>query len=275
MILIAIFGLLQNGVYLLLYYRTLVTRNQTTRIFTMLAFTDLLISIFVAPLHTIQALDSTFASDCVVDALRIQSSAILISLSIYLVCLLSVDRFIHIRRLTNYRIPPSTLYFILFVFLLIACIVPMLRLIPSPTVHEFYSIFVILNGFLIIFTILFSYVTALRLYVQQSLRTNRHREHRMYRYIAIVLMVHIIFLLPILSYHFVSYSLEISPSSQAKFYTIAIIFIMMSVVVNPLLYHLTYQQLYTRILLLFRPDRHGPMAPVILIELQPIRSLSV
>ena len=208
----------------------------------MLAFTDLLISIFVAPLHTIQALDSTFASDCVVDALRIQSSAILISLSIYLVCLLSVDRFIHIRRLTSYRIPPSTLYFILFVFLLIACIVPMLRLIPSPSVHEFYSIFVILDGFLIIFTILFSYITALRLYVQQSLHTNRHREHRMYRYIAIVLMVHIIFLLPILSYHFVSYSLEISPSSQAKFYTIAIIFIMLSVVVNPLLYHLTYQQ---------------------------------
>ena len=91
MTIFAILGILQNSLYLIIFIKSLIPPTQTNRIFALLAFSDLLTSMLVAPLHAVQAFNDTFARHCFIDAVRVHISALLISASTYFVCLLSYD----------------------------------------------------------------------------------------------------------------------------------------------------------------------------------------
>ena len=162
MITISAFGTLQNAMFLALLITKHVKRTQTHKIYGFLASIDLISSLTVGPIHTLQALVPHLLTDCVLDATRVQIAAATGSMSSYCVCLLAYDRYRMIAKPYNSKIEAKKLYAIFTLLGIIAITVPAIRLIPHILALKIYNSLVLLNGTTIIIMLCVSYYILLK-----------------------------------------------------------------------------------------------------------------
>ena len=246
MIVIAALGTIQNCTFLFLIVSQRITANLTHKIFALLSLCDLFTSLFVAPLHVVQALLPSQTTNCTTDMLRTQLSAIFISLSCYLVSLLSLERFFAVRFPMDPHVSPVKLSLSIIAIVIWAVLIPALRLIPGTLGFQIYSAAVVVNGVAIIITLVASYLnllSILRLTKDKGSPFTRTRsairERKITKVIVIILTTFVLMISPMILYHLIQYLAPESRALSSKIYVFAITISCLNCLANPLLYYLT------------------------------------
>ena len=246
MIVIAALGTIQNCTFLFLVISQRITASLTHKVLALLSLCDLFTSLFVAPLHIVQALMPSQTTNCTTDMLRTQLSAIFISLSCYLVSLLSLERFFAVRFPMDPHVSPVKLSISIIAIVVWAVLIPALRLIPGTLGFQIYSAAVVVNGVAIIITLVASYLNLLfilRLTKDKVPPFTRSRssirERKITKVVVIILTTFVLMITPMIFYHLIQYLAPESRTLSSKIYVFAITISCLNCLANPLLYYLT------------------------------------
>lgn len=265
MVLIAIFGTMENAIVIMVLYKHKPLHTPTNQILASLALADFLSSLLVAPLHAVQLLDREMLNNCSVDRCRKYLSPILVGASSYIIVFISYDRCLHLRKLQDYRMPKRKLYAMTLLCWSMAIAIPLIRLFDSIEAKKIYSILVIMNAILILLALTLSYVGLLAMLkfhqraTNDNSTTNRRidNERRAVRTIILILSLYVIMLIPIIIFHGLYTTKNGNRHLLAFSYIIGISLALGNSVVNPLVYCYRTPILKRRIKLMvgIRPDR--------------------
>ena len=255
MLTISFFGILQNAIFLVLYHKRIIDRSQTLKIYAMLATIDLLSSITSAPIHATQSLAPQLATNCALDATRVQISAATNSMSSYCVCLIAYDRYRMIAKPHRSRMHTRKLYGIFIVIAIIAVTVPAIRLIPHTVALKIYSSIVLLNGTTIIVLISLSYHVLLRMLKKHNAeqpkerkKANDIREKEVTKIAITIISIYIAMLFPCLIYHIFIYTAPERRITSAKIYVVAIISLSINSTLNPIIYYFANEHIRNKLI---------------------------
>lgn len=232
-----------NAIFLLGYLKGYIAKSQTITIYVALAGVDLLTCVIVSPFYFTPFFSKPITKNCLYDSTRVQLSAGLVSASAYIVTLLSFDRYLLIKYPLHPFLAPTHLSLIFITITALAAGIPFLRLIPGEIATKLYYGIVLLNGFLIILTLIMSYANLIRV-LRRTYRSisnqNSHllrREARVTKIAAIVISLFIAMHLPMFCYHFFTYIQPHDTYNAGALFAIAIAMALLNSVVNPTLYY--------------------------------------
>ena len=255
MLRISFFGILQNAIFLILFHKRIIDRTQTLKIYAMLATIDLLSSITSGPIHATQFLAPQLATNCALDATRVQISAATNSMSSYCVCLIAYDRYRMIAKPHNSRMNTRKLYGIFIVIAIIAITVPAIRLIPHAVALKIYSSIVLLNGTTIIVLISLSYHVLLRMLKKHNAeqpkerkKANDIKEREVTKIAITIISIYIAMLSPCLIYHIFIYTAPERKTTSAKIYVVAIISLSINSTLNPIIYYFANEHIRNKLI---------------------------
>ena len=186
------------------------------------------------------------------------------SASSYLVSLLAYDRFLHIRHPQNPNLKPSTFITITSILILLAIVVPMIRLFPSDAGKKAYTSLVLINGVLTITTIILSYCGLIYLLHNQPplpnncrFRTQVQRERRIMKTVFTLITLYISLLTPMMIYHVLVHCVPLQLSTMSAMYIVAIMSLSLSGIANPIMYFYTNKRIRQSITRTFRRRSHS------------------
>lgn len=262
MLSIAVLGTMENAIVIIVLFKYERLQTSTNKIIGSLALADLLSSLVVAPLHAVQILHANMLRNCKIDMVRTYSAPILIGVSTYIMAFISYDRYLHLRQLQDYHMSNKKLYSVMFGCWSAAIVIPMVRLADSIEARTIYSILVIVNGVLILLTLLTSYVVLLamlRIRQTSSRFTNIHQiknERQAAKTIILIISLYVMMLIPLLIYHGL-YTIDDNLELRAKTYIVGMVLAIGNSTINPVIYCYKTPPLrkHVKKLLGIRPDR--------------------
>ena len=265
MLTISFFGILQNVIFLVLFSKGFIERNQTHKIYALLAAIDLVSSITIGPIHAMQSLIPKLATNCVLDATRVQISAATSSMSSYCVCLIAYDRYRMIAKPYNSKIDTRKLYAIFVVIAIIAITVPAIRLIPHSVALKIYSSIVLLNGTAIIVLISLSYHVLLRVLKKHNAELPKEqqehnvvKEKEVTKIAIIIISIYIAMLSPCLLYHIFIYTAPERKATSSMMYVVAIISVSLNSTINPIIYYFANEHVRNKLIIMVGYHRDEP-----------------
>ena len=99
---VAAVALSGNMVVVILMLKIRSLRSRSNIILGSLAATDLLVGLFLAPMHILQFFSHTFRENCSFNAARRLSAVLLMGSSVASIALISYDRYVHLSKTQNY-----------------------------------------------------------------------------------------------------------------------------------------------------------------------------
>ena len=265
MIIITAFGTTQNAMFLILLCTKRIKRTQTHKIYRLLAFIDMISSLTVGPIHTIQALIPNLLTNCALDATRVQIAAATGSMSSYCVCLLAYDRYRMIAKPYDSDIESKKLYIIFILLAIMAITIPAIRLIPYTLASKIYSSFVLFNGISIIIMLCISYYILIKVLRQHSFdlprkqrKQNMKAEKEVTKIAIVIISIHITMLSPCLIYHVFTYADSTHKDTASMIYVVAIVSMSLNTTINPILYYFANEHVRDQFLVMLNWHNDNP-----------------
>ena len=259
MSLIALLGTVENITFLFFYAKGAFMPSQTNKIYMLLASSDLVTAVVVPTLHALPIIFPHLAANCYFDMIRVQASAATVSLSAYLLCLLSYDRFLLVRRPTNPNIPKVHFALVLLAFLLTSIILPTFRFLPGNIGLIVHGVMVVVNSLFVFATVSVSYSNLLLILRFRPIpRTSSQFEQARITKISVLLIaVFTVTITPMIIFHILCLMDLKYHEALSKYYVFAIIMITLNSVLNPVLYYGTNSTLKTQVMNIVRKKSPG------------------
>ena len=241
-----VLGIFLNSTFIIIYWTHHDLHTRPHQLFTILATTDLMVSLTVGPLHIVPLINTYAAASIWYDKLRIFTTAATISMSVYTVLIIAADRAMTIRELGSQNYSKKQMTMIITALLCAATSTPTCRLIPGHTAEIIYLIMATFTATISIGGVAASYCLLTYIVRQHHLAPGVPRtERQVTRITTRLTLTYVISLTPMIFYHVMRFTKQLPDDTLAVIYTIAITIISSTCYTNPVSYYVTNSALRT------------------------------
>ena len=246
-------GALLNITFLSIVWNKDIKLDQTVKILTTISIVDGLTCIIVSPLHIIQLIFGSLATECHWDNIRTYMSSSIISLSTFAICLLAIDRILLVERPFKPEFKTRNFYIIVAAMTVVATTPPISKFVNSPTGIKTYFILGTILGIMVLITLFSCYSilirTIFKLKHNHPSGNNTLKEIRVTKISFTILTLHTILIIPILTYHICILKNHLDKNDLAKMYCVSFTAISLNAIIHPIVYQLQHTKIRTQFLI--------------------------
>ncbi|XP_065644264.1 tachykinin-like peptides receptor 86C [Hydra vulgaris] len=239
---LAIAGSITNAIVLVTQRKFKVLHTVTNQILAHLAITDFLLAVLIPPLFLLQLFFESLETNCKVETLRRFLTSFLIGVSGGIIAIISYDRYLHLKRLCNYKLTKKKLRYLSSFCLVLSFTISSLRFAKES--QKVYSTAVLLFLLFVFISIIFCYsLIGWALYQHSKItKLNLNYEnktvHRRACKTAILIVTSFsVTVIPLAWFQIQTLSEHKKNKDLALGYTLGILMVLFNTVINPIIYY--------------------------------------
>ena len=241
-----VLGTFLNATFIAIYYIHKHIRTRSTQLFAILATSDLLVSLTVGPLHIIPLLYDQAAASPWYHKIRIFITATTISMSVYTIVIIAIERMLTVRQIENTKYSTKQLAIITTALITAATSTPACRLIPGDAAYVIYLALATCTAISSIGGVSTSYCILVHI-VHKHLRLPGmpNKERKTTNIARRLTLTYIVSLTPMILYHILRLTGHLPDSSLTTLYATALVTILSTCCTNPMLYYISNNTILT------------------------------